>query len=622
MAKATVTVHGNTRPWETKLPPGVVFLLRNLPTIIGPSAFVYALTKLANLYLTSTSFIRHVPTSRTRALACILSFPLWVWGKMVYAVIKEQIGAQRAGALLPPRVRDWTPGSFKSLRRGLDNLKGGYPGDYLREWEEEYRRMYNYRVLFENRFVTTEPEHIKAILATQFEGFEKGRKFNIALGTVLGTGVFNSDGEMWKFHRGMTRPFFSKDRVSHFEIFERHAVNALDQLKARLREGFPVDIQDLASRFTMDSATEFLFAHDVHSLAAGLPYPHYSPLVAASSNADHPANQFAKAFDEAQRLTSLRMRRGGFWPLMEFWKDKVEEQMCVVRGFIEPIVADAVEGRRRERERGEGELGDKEVKEGESLLEHLVKLTDDETILRDETLNILFAGRDTTTNSITFSVYLLAENPHVLKRLRREILEKVGNRRPTYDDMREMKYLRAVINETLRLYPAVPFNFRTSIKPVILPNMSGGRPFYVPPQCGVTYGVFLMHRRHDLWGPDADVFDPDRFIDERLKKYLTPNPFIFLPFNAGPRICLGQQFAYHETSYFLVRLLQKFSDIKLDLEAQPSWAAPPPEWKDGVGTQRTDKIRMKNYLTMSVMGGVWVRLEEATDMDDQVDSTT
>lgn len=100
----------------------------------------------------------------------------------------------------------------------------------------------------------------------------------------------------------------------------------------------------------------------------------------------------------------------------------------------------------------------------------------------------------------------------------------------------------------------------------------------------------------------ADVFDPERFIDSRVKKYLTPNPFIFLPFNAGPRICLGQQFAYHETSYFLIRLLQQFQSISLDLSVQPEWAAPPKEWKMyGVGTQKTDKIRMKSYLTMSVV---------------------
>lgn len=116
-----------------------------------------------------------------------------------------------------------------------------------------------------------------------------------------------------------------------------------------------------------------------------------------------------------------------------------------------------------------------------------------------------------------------------------------------------------------------------STAPVVLPPAKGGQPIYVPAntrsdqvvphcfhdvetrRCRVPYSVFLMHRRKDLWGPDgecivllfhvsclsmfplAEEFDPDRFLDERLHKYLTPNPFIFVPFNAGPRICLGQQ---------------------------------------------------------------------------------
>jgi hypothetical protein len=133
--------------------------------------------------------------------------------------------------------------------------------------------------------------------------------------------------------------------------------------------------QDLASRFTMDSATEFLFAHDVHSLAAGLPYPHYNPSAAASNNVDHPANKFARAFDEAQKLAALRVRRGRLWPLNELFKDKVGEQIEIVRDFVDPIVTKAIE-KKRERESVHGVEENKEVKDGESLLEHLVKLSD------------------------------------------------------------------------------------------------------------------------------------------------------------------------------------------------------------------------------------------------------
>lgn len=216
---------------------------------------------------------------------------------------------------------------------------------------------------------------------------------------------------------------------------------------------------------------------------------------------------------------------------------------------------------------------------------------------------------------------MLAEHPDVLRRLREEILTKVGsNRRPTYEDIKDMRYLRAVINETLRLYPAVPFNLRMSkespttwsaIKP-------GKKPFYIPANTRIVYSVFVMHRRLDLWGPDALEFDPDRFLDERLQKYLIPNPFIFLPFNAGPRICLGQQFAYNESSFFLIRLLQNFSIVSLSEESQPPDSRAPRVWKSSLegGRKSKEKIKPKSHLTMYLQGGLWVKMEEAVSTTD------
>ncbi|KAF8982673.1 cytochrome P450 [Cyathus striatus] len=107
-------------------------------------------------------------------------------------------------------------------------------------------------------------------------------------------------------------------------------------------------------------------------------------------------------------------------------------------------------------------------------------------------------------------------------------------------------------------------------------------------------------------------FDPDRFIDERLSKYLTPNPFIFCPFNAGPRICLGQQFAYQEASFFLIRLLQKFSSFSLAKDAQPVESLPPKSWTHASDRKRVEKIRPQQHLTLYVKGGLWIRMQEAT----------
>ncbi|KAF9468760.1 cytochrome P450 [Collybia nuda] len=614
-----------------KFPPGPAFLFRNLPSICLPFGGTYVLHHFTQIclgiQLPIWAFI----------LPLALSLPVTLTLKVLYAEYVNRKAAAIRGAVLPPQVYDKWPGGISLLMKSVRNHKEGYPGDPLLECSKLYGNTFNIKILFESRIFTTEPEYIKAILATQFEYFEKGRPFMKALleqiqilyftgpefylqmKSFLGTGVFNSDGEMWKFHRAITRPFFNKDRVTHFDIFERHAQDAIKQLKVRLSEGYPVDIQDLASRFTMDSATEFLFAKDVQSLDAGIPYPHYSPLSHSSTAAAHPANIFSKAFDKVQRSISLRSRFGAFWPLAEFWTDKVQLQMATIHNFINPILLEALQRKRAldmDKTTNTNVSLNREVEEGESLLDHLMKCTEDETVLRDETLNILLAGRDTTTNTITFSVYMLAKHPQVLQRLREEILSKLGNsERPTYDNMKDMKYLRAVINETLRLYPPVPFNIRTTNKPTLWSPKNGGKPFYIPPNTRVPYSVFLMHRRTDLWGPDASEYDPDRFIDERLHKYLTPNPFIFLPFNAGPRICLGQQFAYHETSFFLIRLLQSFKSITAVPEAQPPETRPPAHWSTAGGT-KADTIWPKSYLTMSVLGGCWVRLEEDLGSSD------
>lgn len=194
----------------------------------------------------------------------------------------------------------------------------------------------------------------------------------------------------------MTRPFFSRDRISHFDNFDRHAEDAIGQLKNRLREGHPVDFQDLIARFTLDSATEFLFGNDVGSLSGGLPYPFYVSSDASrekNSMDDHPASRFVNAFTKAQPITAFRMRFGVHWPLTEFWKDKLKQPMQVVHDFIDPIVAEAI---KRKREMAAQDLMSKD-KEDETLLENLVNSTEDPITLRDEIMSLLVAGRDTVS---------------------------------------------------------------------------------------------------------------------------------------------------------------------------------------------------------------------------------
>ncbi|KAJ6483937.1 cytochrome P450 [Mycena sanguinolenta] len=592
------------------LPPGIPYLAKQLPGVLAPPLAVYC-AKLVIERFGNTVIPTWIVTT-----ACLLSGPALFLVLVQYRDYGHRREAAARGAVMPPAL----PGSPGGLHMLFTNLEEMYPGDGLSVAMDNLGHTIAGNFLFQKPILTSEPENIKAILATDFASFEKGPQMRNVLEPLLGTGVFAADGNLWKFHRQMTRPFFHRERISDFDLFDHHAASAISQLKARLRQGYAVDFQDMVSRFTMDTATSFLFGKDMRTIDAGLPYPYNAPAdQQARVSATHPTSDFATAFQDAQMITAERNRLGNHWPLGELFStnDRVKKPMNVVRMVLDPILKEAVA---KKRAAGSGTLGktdeggDRHVEEGETMLEHLVNYTDDPTILRDEVLNVTLAGRDTTASLLTFTIYMLTEHPGIFAKLREEIFRVVGpTQRPTFDDFRTMKYLRAVLNETLRLYPPVPFNEKTSVQPTVFQSSKGGPPLYVPAGTRTFITPIIMHRRKDLWGPDALKFDPERFLDERLNKYLTPNPFIFLPFSAGPRICLGQQFAYHEASFFLVRLLQTFSSVSLALDAQPPSARPPASWKtdDKSEWKSHEKVRPRSHLTMFVYGGLWVTMEEA-----------
>jgi len=240
----------------------------------------------------------------------------------------------------------------------------------------------------------------------------------------------------------MTKKFFTKDRISHFDIFDRHADEAIQQMRMRLKAGYAIDFQvhstkyprtlhadiprkDVMGRFTLDSATEFLFGSCVHSLSAGLSYPHNAMPPDSFSHRNNSAEEFAQAFLLAQRLISERERMGSVWPLFEIFKSKTDEPMKIVNAYLEPIIKEAVE---KQRKAPISEKPSAELDDDETVLDHLVKLTSgpfsclyrillkstgifqctDPVLLKDETLNIMIAGRDTVSYHIRRLQFLVA----------------------------------------------------------------------------------------------------------------------------------------------------------------------------------------------------------------------
>jgi cytochrome P450 len=208
---------------------------------------------------------------------------------------------------------------------------------------------------------------------------------------------------------------------------------------------------------------------------------------------------------------------------------------------------------------------------GYTFLHALASHTRDRKFLRDQIIAVLLAGRDTTATSLSFTIYELGRNPQMVARLRREIEDVVGlSRTPTYDDLKSMKYLQSIINETLRLYPVLPFNVRLALKDTTLPRgggPDGSLPIAVRKNTPIGYSTLILHRRADLYPAMSDKSaDPAVFSPERWQHW-QPKPWQYIPFNGGPRICIGQQFALTEMGYVLVRLFQRFDRVESHMHA-------------------------------------------------------
>jgi cytochrome P450 len=179
-----------------------------------------------------------------------------------------------------------------------------------------------------------------------------------------------------------------------------------------------------------------------------------------------------------------------------------------------------------------------------TFLHELASYTRDPKVLRDQLVAVLLAGRDTTASSLSWTIYELGRHPEVVARLRAEILSTVGpHRTPTYADLKGMKYLQNVMNETLRLYPVVPFNVRAALKDTLLPRgggPDGTEPIAVLKDTPVGYSTLLMQRREDLYPPVSKDFKPvGEFSPERWYHW-QPKPWQYSEFHPFSNLSLSK----------------------------------------------------------------------------------
>ena len=393
------------------------------------------------------------------------------------------------------------------------------------------------------------------MLSTKFHDFELTPRRIDAVVPSLGHGIFASNGAAWERSRALIRPSFTKTQVADLDTFETHIQHFISAIP---RDGSTVDLQPLFFSLTMDSATEFLFGRSTACLAPGLKTQSASEFVKAFvylflclmvNQAD------LRRYEYCTKSILKEMRTAGLsrWLPDKRW----HKSKNVVHAFADSII-------REETIRLNSADMEKSAKPGTTsgneryvFLHELIKQTQDPDTLRSELLNILLAGRDSTAGLLSNTWHTIARRPDIWAKLRAEV-DALNGEAPTYAHIKDMKYLRWVLNECLRLMPIVPANGRVAVRDTVIPvggGADGKAPVFLPKGSVVVYHSWTFHKRKDLYGEDADEFRPERW--EKLR-----HGWEYLPFNGGPRICVGQQFALTEASYATIRLMQAFSRIE------------------------------------------------------------
>ncbi|OXV09344.1 hypothetical protein Egran_02892 [Elaphomyces granulatus] len=339
---------------------------------------------------------------------------------------------------------------------------------------------------------------------------------------LLGNGIFTQEGPAWKRSRELLRKQFVRIQYQNHDHFREH----VDNLIALLPQGGIIDLQPLFFSLTLDTATALLFGRSVYSLRA---------------NTDQGVEnrKFAESFNIAQEGLAKRFRIA---PWQFLYNPPDFRRACVnVHRFVERYI-------------DELNLETDGSEKSFSFLGQVAKESASKEDIRDQLLNVLLAGRDTTACCLSWTFRLLVRHKHVMDRLRREIYSVMGDSEiPSREQIRKMPYLAYVIRESLRLYPPVPLNNREAVKTTILPTgggPDGNSPILVRKGEVVVFSQYVNSRKSNIYGSDAYDFCPERWEGGKLSNI----GWAYFPFNGGPRQCLGEDFALMQVSYTIVRL--------------------------------------------------------------------
>lgn len=267
-----------------------------------------------------------------------------------------------------------------------------------------------------------EPENLKTMLATRFNDWNLAKQRKTALYPLLGHGIFTTDGAAWQRSRDLLRPNFVRSQFGNLKAFEVHIGHLIRLIP---RDGSTIDLQELFFRLTIDTATELLFGESINSLA--------------SDSSEDSNSEFALAFNRSQEAVAQSARSLGFTAL--FPRPQLKKDVKYVHDFVGRYVDRCLESQKTQDV-------EKNDEDRYIFLQQLAKDIQDPVRIRSELLNILLAGRDTTASLLSNAWFMLAKRPDVWAKLRVEV-DDLNGELPTFEQVKDMKYLRSFLNECM-----------------------------------------------------------------------------------------------------------------------------------------------------------------------------
>ncbi|VFQ75699.1 unnamed protein product [Cuscuta campestris] len=429
--------------------------------------------------------------------------------------------------------------NFNRLHHYMTDLAGKY-------------KTYRLINLFRSEVYTSDPANVEHVLKTNFDNYGKGCYNNTILRDLLGDGIFTVDGDKWRQQRKVSSHEFSTRVLRDFSsvVFKRNAVKLANILSEAATSEKTIDVQDLFMKSTLDSIFKVAFGAELDSI---------------SGDSSDEGVKFSRAFDDASALTLWRYV-DVFWKLKRALnigsEAKLKKNIRIVDDFVYKLIQSKIQQMQVAGDENDSScLGWKK----EDILSRFLQVNEtDPKYLRDIILNFIIAGKDTTATTLSWFVYMLCKYPLVQEKVAQEIREATA----TSDDVKsfadfaanlseealeKMQYLHAVLTETLRLYPAVPVDPKISLSDDTLPDG-----FSVKKGDMVSYQPYAMGRMQFIWGEDAPDFKPERWLDQN-GHFRPESPFKFTAFQAGPRICLGKEFAYRQMKIYSAVLVRFFA---------------------------------------------------------------